>query len=61
MNSLTTKHEKKWVALNENKEVLAIASNIKELDKKVKKSKIKEVIYHYVLPLNQSFSPNVKN
>lgn len=58
MNNLTIKYEKKWVALNKNKEVLASASNIKELDKKVKKSKIKEAIYHYILPLNQYFSSN---
>jgi hypothetical protein len=43
----------KWVALNkERTKVLAVAKEIDKLDKMVKKSKMSDVIYHYVLPFH---------
>ncbi len=48
----------KWVALTEDKKkVVASASDLKKLDVKVKEAKLKDVIYHYVLPYDKSFSP----
>ncbi len=48
----------KWVALSsDKKEVVASASDLKQLDIKVKKARLKDVIYHYVLPSDKSFSP----
>lgn len=48
----------KWVALtHDKKEVVASASDLKQLDVKVKKARLKDVIYHYVLPPDKSFSP----
>lgn len=48
----------KWIALtNDRKKVLASAQDLKKLDVTVKKNKFKNVIYHYVLPFNKSFSP----
>ncbi len=48
----------KWVALTtDKKEVVAFAPDIKRLDDKVKKANLKDVIYHYVLPYDKSFSP----
>lgn len=48
----------KWVALtSDRKKVVASATDLKKLDMKVKEANIKDVIYHYVLPLDKSFSP----
>lgn len=48
----------KWVALSSDKKaVVASASDLKKLDTKVKKARLKDVIYHYVLPPDKSFSP----
>lgn len=48
----------KWVALTEDKKrVVVSASDLKKLDVKVKEAKLKNVIYHYVLPYDKSFSP----
>lgn len=48
----------KWVALTlDRKSVVASANNLKQLDSKVKKANLKDVIYHYVLPLDKHFSP----
>lgn len=48
----------KWVALSsDRKAVVASASDLKQLDVKVKKAKLNDVIYHYVLPPDKSFSP----
>ncbi len=48
----------KWVALtSDRKKVVASATDLKKLDLKVKKDNIKGVIYHYVLPVDKSFSP----
>lgn len=48
----------KWVALTRDKNaVVASASDLKKLDIKVKKAGLKDVIYHYVLPPDKSFSP----
>ena len=57
LNSLNS-YVSKWVALTvDKKEVVASASDIKRLDDKVKKARLKNVIYHYVLPQDKSFSP----
>ena len=57
LNNLNS-YVSKWVALTVDKrEVVASASNIKKLDDKVKKERNKNVIYHYVLPYDKSFSP----
>lgn len=48
----------KWVALTEDKKkVVASAPDLKKLDIKAKKAKLKNIIYHYVLPYDKSFSP----
>lgn len=48
----------KWVALTHDKKtVVASASDLKQLDVKVKKARLKDVIYHYVLPPDKSFAP----
>lgn len=48
----------KWVALTEDKKkVVVSAPDLKKLDVKVKEAKLKDVIYHYVLPYDRSFSP----
>lgn len=53
-----TRYENKWVALSKDrKTVLAAASDLKELDKKVDKLGKQEVIYHHVLPFKGTFSP----
>jgi TRAP-type mannitol/chloroaromatic compound transport system substrate-binding protein len=55
---IITKYSNKWVALNSDRtKVLAFAKTILELDKKIKKSKIKDAIYHHVLPPNTIYSP----
>ncbi len=53
----------KWVALSQDrKKILETANDIETLDKKVKKSKLGDVIYHHVLPMDGSYSPiNAKN
>jgi len=53
-------YESKWVALNIKKDkVLASASNVLALDKKLRSLKFKrdEVILTWVFPFNQSISP----
>lgn len=58
ISSILNSYINKWVALTEdNKKIVASASDLKKLDTKVKKAKIKDVIYHYVLPSDKSFSP----
>lgn len=53
-----SKFQNKWVALSKDrKNVLATATDIASLDKKVKKDKLKDVIYHYILPYHVSYSP----
>lgn len=48
----------KWVALSRDKKaVVASASDLKQLDIKVKKAGLKDVIYHYVLPPDKYFVP----
>lgn len=58
ISSILTSYVNKWVALtSDKKEVIASAKDLKKLDMKVKKTKFKDVIYHYVLPFDKSFSP----
>lgn len=58
LTSLLVSYVNKWVALSPDRtKVIASATDLKKLDIKVKKIKIKDVIYHYVLPLDKSFSP----
>lgn len=48
----------KWVALKaDQKTIVASSSDLKQLDSKVKKAKLKDVVYHFVLPPDKSFSP----
>jgi len=55
---LFIKYENKWVALTPDRQkIVTSAKNIKQLDQKVKKMKISDVIYHFVLPFRGSFSP----
>lgn len=57
LNVLTT-YANKWVAFRgARKEIVAVAPTIKKLDEKVKKGKMKDVVYHYVLPFEGSFAP----
>lgn len=52
------KYENKWIALSsDRKKVLASASDVKKLDKKVKDSKLKDVIYHFVVSSKISLVP----
>lgn len=58
MANVFSGYKNKWVALNQDrKKIVASASNIKALDKKVKKKKIRDVIYSYVLPPDKYYSP----
>lgn len=58
ISGILNSYKNKWVALTVNRdEVIASASDFKKLDIKVKKTKLKGVIYHYVLPADKSFSP----
>lgn len=58
MGSALLAYVNKWVALTQDKKaVVASASDLKRLDNKVKKDKLKDVIYHFVLPHGKSFSP----
>ncbi len=58
LSSILEKYVNSWVALtSDRKEVIASAVDLKKLDLKVKKANFKNVIYHYVLPLDKSFSP----
>ena len=58
MNKSLLNYVNKWVALSADKKiVLESASDMKQLDIKVKKSKLRDVIYHFVLPSDKSFSP----
>ena len=58
ITSILNSHINKWVALTEDKKkVVASAPDLKKLDIKVKKAKFKDVIYHYVMPYDKSFSP----
>lgn len=51
-------HINKWVALtHDEKKVVASATDLRKLDLKVKKTGLKDVIYHYILPPDKFFSP----
>lgn len=58
ISNILNSYINKWVALtSDRKRVLVAAPDLKRLDIKVKKAKIKDVIYYYVLPPDKSFSP----
>ncbi len=58
LSNLLNSYVNKWVALtSDRKRVLASAKDLKILDTKVKKSEFKDVVYHFVLPFDKSFSP----
>lgn len=58
VGNILQQYNKKWVALSSDyKKVLASDSDFKKLDIKVKKNKLSNVIYHYVQPLNEPYSP----
>ncbi len=58
LSNILVSYVNKWVALTaDRKEVVASAKDLKQLDMKVKKAKFKDVIYHFVLPFDKSFSP----
>ena len=58
ISSILNSYVNKWVALSKDKKKVVIsASDLKKLDIKVKKAKLKDVIYHYVMPYDKSFSP----
>lgn len=58
LSSILRTHVNKWVALTSDRQkVVASASDLKKLDLKVKKANLSEVIYHFVLPPDKSFSP----
>jgi hypothetical protein len=57
LTKVLASYANKWVALSKNSEVLAYDLDIKKLDMKVKKAKLKDVVYHFVLPLDRSFAP----
>lgn len=58
LSNILISYVNKWVALTlDKKKVVASASDLKKLDIKVKKAKLKDVMYHYVLPPDKSFSP----
>lgn len=58
ISNILNSYVNKWVALTEDKKkVIASADDLKKLDVKVKEAKLKDVIYHYVLPYDRSFSP----
>lgn len=58
LSNILISYVNKWVALTvDKKQIVASASNLKQLDSKVKKARLKDVIYHYVLPPDKSFSP----
>ena len=64
MNSkLLLKYANKWIALSaDRKKVIASAKSIGELDKKLPKTKQKsDVIFHHVLPINGTYSPQCLN
>lgn len=51
-------YEKKWVALSpDGKRVVAAASTIKSVDKKLDKMGEKDAVLTFVLPFNKSYSP----
>ncbi|MDD5147196.1 MAG: DUF5678 domain-containing protein [Candidatus Daviesbacteria bacterium] len=59
--NLLLPYENKWVALNRNRtKVVADSDDLKNLDKKLKKLKAKNVIISWILPFNASYSPNAK-
>ncbi|TSC87887.1 MAG: hypothetical protein G01um10147_390 [Microgenomates group bacterium Gr01-1014_7] len=58
ISNILNSYINKWVALtSDRKKVVAAAPDLKKLDIKVKKAKMGDVIYHYVLPFDKSFSP----
>ena len=58
ISTILSSYVNKWVALTSDRNrVVASAKDLKKLDIKVKKAKLKDVIYHYVLPFDKSFSP----
>lgn len=55
---LLINYENKWVALTpDRKKVIASARTVEVLDRKVKKLKNPEAIYHRVLPVKGSLAP----
>lgn len=51
--------EKKWVALNKSdSKVLASGITIEEVEKKIKKIKVRPTTIEYVIPFNSYFSPS---
>lgn len=56
---LWIKYVNKWIALtSDRKKVIASAASIKDLEKKVAKTKRDpDMIYHHVLPIDGSYSP----
>ena len=51
------KYENKWVALSKGKKVVAYANSIKELDRKLRKTRSGDFIVTKVLPFNIAYSP----
>lgn len=52
-SSMLYKYEKKWVALTpDRKSVVASSKSLRQLDKKLKEIRQKNVILHYVPPLD---------
>ncbi len=57
-SNLLKSYVNNWVALTaDHKKVVASAKDLKQLDIKVKKANLKDVVYHYVLPFNRFYSP----
>lgn len=53
-----TKYANKWVAFSsDRKSILASAADVKELDDEVKRKKLKDVIYSFILPPDKYYSP----
>lgn len=54
-------YEKKWVAISkDNSQVVASGNSIKEVEKKVKKLKEKDIEILYVTPFDQYLTPLCK-
>ena len=51
-------HKNRWVAFSsDKKKVIMSASSIEELDAEVKRRKLKDVIYSFILPAEKYYSP----
>jgi len=58
ISNILNSYVNKWVALTKDKKKVVVwAPDLKKLDIKVKEAKLRDVIYHYVLPYDKAFSP----